>query len=264
MDPKPVRVPRTIEKEVALDASPEQVWRMLTDPQELARWFPLEASVVPGVGGKISVSWGPEMTGTAPIEIWEPNHRLRSVDSSTGQPITVEWTIESRSGKTILRLVQSAFESGADWENEFFDSMNYGWGFMLVNLRHYLERHAGHARLVAWPRHRVEMTRAAVYEKLAAPGGLFVEGAQILSAGQLYSLRTATQESWSGRAEFIVPERGFCVTVESLNNALAWLTIEGTGPEHDAQFWFSTYGLPQAQVREIENRWASELKRILG
>ncbi|HYL46612.1 MAG TPA: hypothetical protein VEU52_06275 [Candidatus Limnocylindrales bacterium] len=54
------------------------------------------------------------------------------------------------------------------------------------------------------------------------------------------------------------------MTVESLDDALAWLAIEGAGPEHDAQFWFSTYGLPQSQVREIENRWASELKRILG
>jgi hypothetical protein len=163
-----------------------------------------------------------------------------------------------------LRLVQSAFESGADWENEFFDSTNYGRQFMLVNLRHYLVRHAGNPRLVAWPRHKVEMTRAAVYEKLTAAGGLFIEGAQILSAGQPYSLRTATNESWSGRAEFIVPGRGFCVTVKSLNDALAWLTIEGAGHEHDAQFWFSTYGLSQSQAREIENRWASELKRILG
>lgn len=264
MDPKPVRVARKIEKEIELDASPETVWRMLTDPQELARWFPLEASVIPGEGGKISRSWGPDWTSTAPIEIWEPNHRLRSVESSTGKPVTVEWTIEARGGKTILRLVQSAFESGADWEKEFFDSTNYGWEFMLFNLRHYLECHSGRPRLVAWPRRKVEMTRASVYEKLAGPGGLFVEGALNLSAGQPYSLRTATNESWSGRVEFIVPGRGFCVTVKSLNDALAWLTIEGAGPEHDAQFWFSTYGLPQSQVREIENRLVDELKRVLG
>jgi hypothetical protein len=75
---------------------------------------------------------------------------------------------------------------------------------------------------------------------------------------------TATNESWSGRAEFIVPGRGFCVTVSSLNDALAWLTIEGAGSEHDAQLWFSTYGLREPQVREIEKRWAGELERILG
>jgi hypothetical protein len=40
------------------------------------------------------------------------------------------------------------------------------------------------------------------------------------------------------------------------------LTIEGAG-EHDVQLWFSLCGLPQAQVAELENRWAHELKRIL-
>lgn len=183
MEPKPKQAVKKIEKEIVLDASPETVWRMLTDPQELARWFPLEASVVPSEGGKISLSWGPEWTGTAPIDIWEPNHRLRTADSSTGQPVTVEWTIESRGGKTILRLVQSCFESGAEWENEFFDSTNYGWIFMLVNPGHYLERRAGHPRLVAWPRQKVELPRAAVYEKLAGPGGIFIDGAQNLKAG---------------------------------------------------------------------------------
>jgi hypothetical protein len=44
---------------------------------------------------------------------------------------------------------------------------------------------------------------------------------------------------------------------------LAWLTMEGA-QEHDAQFWFSLYGLQQAQVTELENRWAQELKRILS
>lgn len=68
---------------------------------------------------------------------------------------------------------------------------------------------------------------------------------------------------WTGRVEFIVPMRGFCVTVESLNDALAWLTIEGLGPAHDAQFWFSTYGLTESRVTALQARWADELKRII-
>jgi hypothetical protein len=66
-----------------------------------------------------------------------------------GQPVTVDWTIESRGGKTLLRVTQSNFMPGQDWEQEYFDSTNYGWGFMLLNLRHYLEHHAGKPRLVA-------------------------------------------------------------------------------------------------------------------
>jgi uncharacterized protein YndB with AHSA1/START domain len=51
---------RLIEKEIALDEPGEKIWRMLKDPEELAPWFPLKASVDPGKGGQISLSWGPQ------------------------------------------------------------------------------------------------------------------------------------------------------------------------------------------------------------
>lgn len=262
---KPERKIRKIEKQIELAAPAETVWKMLTDPGELTRWFPLEARVEPGKDGKISLSWGPEYEGTAAIEIWEPNHRLAWVDSGLRQPVRVEWTIESRGGMTILRLVQSSFATGTEWENEFYDSTDFGWTFMLLNLRYYLERHSGQPRDVAWPRHKVEMSRANIYDRLLAPGGIFAEGAlKKLHEGQRYSLETAAGEEWAGRVEFLVRERGFCVTVESMNDALAWLTIEGSGPAHEAQFWFSTYGLAAARVSEIEQRWTAALKKILA
>lgn len=113
------------------------------------------------------LSWGPEWEGTAQIGLWEPNRKLRSIQSGSGSPVTVEWTIETRGGKTILRLTQSSFSSGAEWENEFYDSTNYGWLFTLTNLRHYLERHAGEPRMVAWPQRKVELSREMIYTKLA-------------------------------------------------------------------------------------------------
>jgi uncharacterized protein YndB with AHSA1/START domain len=253
-----------IEKQMELDAPAEKIWRMLTDPRELVRWFPLEARVEPGKGGKISLSWGPDCEATARIDIWEPGRRLRWVESGSGQAVAVEWTMEARGGKTLLRLVQSNFRAGADGDQEFYDSTNYGWDFMLLNLRHHLERHAGKPRLVAWPRWKVERPREEIYQKLAGPRGIFIEGAQgNLRGGERYSLRTATGETWSGRAEFTVPERGFCVTVESLHDALAWLTIEGPGPKHEVQLWFSTYGIAQSEVDALENKWSKALHGIL-
>lgn len=42
---------RRIEKEIEINAPLEDVWKALTDANELARWFPLEARVTPGPGG---------------------------------------------------------------------------------------------------------------------------------------------------------------------------------------------------------------------
>jgi uncharacterized protein YndB with AHSA1/START domain len=264
-DSEAKREARKIEKLVEIAAPVEAVWKMLTDPAELTRWFPLEARVEPGKGGNIFFPWGPEWEATTAITIWEPGKHLQTIDSSMGQPLTMDWTMDARGGKTIVRLVQSGFATGADWENEFWDSTNYGWAFMLVNLRHCMERHAGQARLVAWPRVKSELTRAQIYERLAAPGAIFAEGAAgNLREGSSYALRAATGEEWAGRVEFILPPRGFCVTVGPLNDALCWLTIEAAGEQRDAQLWFSTYGLPQAKVTEIQERWLNELKRILA
>jgi hypothetical protein len=99
---------------------------------------------------------------------------------------------------------------------------------MLTCLKHYLERHAGVPQIVAWPRRKVEMPREAPFQKLLGRGGLFAEPAiEQLRAGQPYSLLAATREPFTGRVEFVRPSRGICVTVNQLNDALFWLTIEG-------------------------------------
>src|SRR5689334_14016537 len=77
---EPVRG-RALEDRIVLDASVEAVWRALTDAEELMRWFPLQATVEPGVGGTITLSWGESGAGGATIAIWEPNRRLRTVES---------------------------------------------------------------------------------------------------------------------------------------------------------------------------------------
>lgn len=255
------REERKIEKQVEIAATPEDVWKALTTGEGLTRWFPLEANVEPGAGGKITLSWGPEWQATSEITAWEPNRRLAW---GTGKPVRMEVTIEARGGKTIVRLVQSSFSTGADWENEFYDSTDYGWVFMLVNLRHYLERHAGTARAVAWPRQKTDMARSAIYERLAGYGGIFADGAtKNLREGARYSLRTSTGEAWSGEVKFVRAPRGFCVSVDQMKDALMWLAIEGAKAPHDVQLWFSTYGLPAARVAELESQWNEELKRIL-
>jgi hypothetical protein len=129
---------------------------------------------------------------------------------------------------------------------------------MLFNLREYLEKHAGQARLVAWPRVQVEMARELIYEKLAGTNGIFAEGSLgKWREGATYSLRTSLGEVWAGRVAFIMPPRGFCVTV-------AWFTIEGAGGTFEAQLWLSTYGLPQERVTQLESQWHAQMQKILA
>ena len=266
MSDEPAKQIKRMRKEIELAASPASVWKALTDSEELARWFPLSARVTPGENGTIFMSWGPGCEGEARITGWEPQKLLRLVQQlgeiAGPEGITIEWKLEQRRGRTILRLVQSGFSAGGDWADEYFSSTEYGWAFMLVNLRHYLERHAGMARAVAWPRQKTKLSRDEAYRRLAAPGGLFREGAGGLKVDGEYMLESASGESYEGRVEFVKPPRGFCLSVRHLNDALFWLTIEGIAGEHEAQIWLSTYNLPQAKVEAFEQQWAGELARI--
>ncbi len=268
MTDSPPKQIKRLKKEIEIAASPAAVWKALTDGEELARWFPLSARVTPDVEGSIVVSRGPDFEGEGRITAWEPQKQLRWIQQAGElagpEGVTVEFKIEQRGGTTIVRLVQSGFSSGGDWDDEYFASTEYGWGFILLNLRHYLERHAGTPRRVAWPRIKVSMPREEAYRRLAEPGGLFREGAGGLVAGADYMLEAATGENFEGRVELVRPPRGFCIGVRELNDALVSLSIEGTGGEHDVQLWFSTYGVSQTKVEKIETQWTGIIGKILG
>ena len=71
---------------IELHASPEAVWKALTDAAELVRWFPLEARVEPGEGGSIFMSWKNEHDDRdherdSPIRQTQPRqHDIRRLD----------------------------------------------------------------------------------------------------------------------------------------------------------------------------------------
>jgi len=264
----PTKQIRRLKKEIAVAASPAAVWKALTDGEELSRWFPLTARVKPGADGSIFLSWGADCEGEGRITGWEPQKLFRWVEQPGGAGgaggATIEWELEQRGGTTIVRLVQSGFLAGGDWADEYFASTDYGWGFMLLNLRHYLERHAGTPRQVAWPRQKTELSREEAYRRLAAPGGLFREGAGGIKDGDDYMLESAAGEGFEGRVEFVRAPRGFCLSVRHLNDALFWLTIEGIAGHHEAQIWLSAYNVPHAKVEAFEKQWAGALARVLA
>jgi uncharacterized protein YndB with AHSA1/START domain len=278
---------RTIEKTIEIAAPLEAVWQALTGAEELSRWFPLEARVEPRPGGKVFLSWGPQCEGEGTIDIFEPLKRLRWREPAPVPPHTagaapppgaielpaVEWLLETKGGRTVLRLVNSGI-SAESWADEYHDSLHYGWGFMLANLRLYLERHHGQPRLVAWPRRNVALPRAEAWTRLVAAGGF--ADLQVLAdgrSGDRASLRAAG-DTLAGTVEFLLPPRGFCLRLDDFasgaatparhgNPALLWLSIEGAGAKCEVGFWLSAYSVPRADVDAFGARWQAALEKAL-
>lgn len=125
---------------IEIDAPPEVVWKAISEADGITRWFAPIASID---GDQITISWGPGCAGTAPIRILEPGKRFGWVEGEGGErPKVCEFQIQAREGGTTLRLVQSGFGEGADFDNEY-DSTMGGWKTFLAMLKYSSERYAG-------------------------------------------------------------------------------------------------------------------------
>ena len=253
---------RSVEREIAIDAPVEAVWKALTDPVELARWFPLEARVTPGVGGEIRMSWAGGGKSSGRIEIWEPGRHLRTgEDPKASVPIATDYYLRARSGGgTVLRVVSSGFGADEAWD-ELYGGWGRGWDFELRGLRHYLEHHRGERRVVAYARVPYVSADEDAWSRLVGPGGWLGErGVANLAEGDRYAVRTTTGESIAGVVHAWQPPRQFSGTAEEWNNGLFRIELFGSV----ATVWLSIYGVREAEVRALESSWRESLAAVFS
>lgn len=146
---------RAHETRVSIAASIEEVWKALTEPEALARWFAPRMIVKPGPGGEITADWGPGLEWKTVIEVWEPNRHLRLAETRdrvlSGAPdeerleprrLVEDFYIEANGAETVLRLVHSGFGSSAAWDQEY-EGTRDGWQSCFLRLKIGLERYPG-------------------------------------------------------------------------------------------------------------------------
>ena len=220
---------RSIQEEVEIDATPEVVWGALTDAAELTNWFPLAAKGTPGEGGEVWFSWNNEFEGWH-IEVWEENRHLRLVDILEAQPrpfqARVDYHLEAREGKTLLRLVHSGFPTDVKWD-DLVDASQRGWRFELLGLRYYLEHHRGGRRAHVWLRVACAEDPAMVWERLLGSRGLAFTGN--LSGAQpndAYAIQTAAGDVFDGTVMIHAAPKDLALVVENMNRSLLRLRLD--------------------------------------
>jgi uncharacterized protein YndB with AHSA1/START domain len=240
---------RSIDLTVDTSASLDAVWRALTDPKELERWFPMQASGTTGPGGHITLSWGPPMEWTTEVKVWDPPKHIQFADpadpSRPEAALRLDFHVETRAGRTVVRLVHSGFDASADWDDQFTSTTN-GWRYFLMNLRHYLERHDHTPRTMVWERRQMTKPPSDVWASLFEEpvlGGVVETKLEEVSRGW---------HAW-GR-------------IPSLNDALLFVEFEG-GPRAtggNVGVWISTYGVPAAKTSALQTALTAALDRRLG
>ena len=268
---------RAFEISLDLDGSRGDVWRALTEAEELVRWFPLAARVAPGKGGSMVWSWGVGWDWETRIDAWEPGRLLRLVQEDArpydtqGRPlppgeaeparIAMEFTLETHQGKTRLRLVHSGFGYGAGWDSEL-EGITEGWQVELRSLRYYLRAHRGKNRIAARALVNTSMPRDAAWARLLGPGGFLLTPPE-LREGEAYEVVAPGGQRFSGTVELNLPGQTLAGTVRELDDGwfrlLTWRDASGnTG----VWAWVSTYSGDPAPVCQFEQAAQEALERL--
>ena len=120
-----------IRKEVALEATPEQVWEAIATGPGLATWF-MAMELDPADGT---------------VTTWEPGRHLavRTPPAPDGSAQAFDYVIETRDGGgTVLRFVHSGV-LGDGWGDGFESATAQGWDMYLHTLAEYFRHFPGRA-----------------------------------------------------------------------------------------------------------------------
>jgi uncharacterized protein YndB with AHSA1/START domain len=113
----------SVEREILIEASPEVVWGVITEPEQISRWFSDEADVQARAGADGTLTWRPggrgghpESNAIVPIRVVEAepfrrfsfrwNHPEGAGPDESNSAL-VEFSLIEESGGTLLRVVES-------------------------------------------------------------------------------------------------------------------------------------------------------------
>jgi uncharacterized protein YndB with AHSA1/START domain len=257
--------PRQFDTELELSASPEAVWAAISEARENERWFAPRAEVVPGVGGRMLWSWGEAHSWPLEIEVWEPQKHLRAryasqVDDGRGGqvPIFVDFHVEGAGGKTKLRLVHSGFGPEASFDQEY-DGISRGWPVELTSLRHYVERHLGQERAVAWSIGKPSSTPDAAWTALCAAIG----DLDAARAGERIALRFGPGAAIEGRC-LRTGQREITVDADGLGDGFLRIGVESCTGELQVWLWLALWGRPQDETERFQQAFDALVARLFA
>lgn len=130
---------------------PERVWRAVTEPEELSKWFGDEIIMEPEVGSEVVFIWEEHGRSTGRIEAYEPIHtfafRWRAHGIAEDEPLAddnstlVTFTLTPSGTGTRLEVVETGFANlPPEIRAKAYRENDRGWQVELEELTAYLKR----------------------------------------------------------------------------------------------------------------------------
>ena len=276
---EPVAGTRKIRLSAEIAATKDAVWEAIATGEGIASWFSPFASVEEGKGGTVTVSWVEGADWPSRITVWQPGSHLRLVDLSDleaaaqGTALTLDYHLSSDDGHTRIHLVNSGLPATPDFDEHFHMTTN-GWRFFLWNLKHALERHPGVPRRMISARPWVTENRDEVWERLFGEEGVGKRGgaeasadsgptsAGSLAVGDPFHFVLDGGEVLLGTVVFADRPWSFAGMVESLNDGVLHVEMEGSGERWKMGVWLSAYGVEEGRCGEVDEALGRTVSRL--
>ncbi len=177
---------RSVQVEVEVPGTPEEVWRAIATGPGISSWFvPAEFEECDGKPVALKLSFGPGMESRSVVTAWEPSRKWAAQSDGWvpgSPPIANESSVEARGGGIcIVRIVHSLVAGTDDWDNQL-EGTESGWPAFLCTLRIYLTHFRGQRSAMMQLMAPAAGTEAEAWETLTAALGL-----RGLSVGQRWT-----------------------------------------------------------------------------
>ena len=179
-------------------------------------------------------------------------------------PGILEVIISKEGGETVVRLVNSGFREGAEWNDEF-EGTDSGWRMALALLKHYLENYFGTGRNSFLVMRPAEFSFEQVAPLQRTEGGLkkwLTKSGEYGEVGESYSLELQEGGKASGRI----------LAKTNRETALSWDEIHGVlelkafsmGSQKFLCVRGCGWGLRAEKAKELEGQMERAVDRLAG
>jgi uncharacterized protein YndB with AHSA1/START domain len=147
----------SVEREILIEASPEIIWGVITEPEQISRWFSDEADIEGRAGADGTLTWKPGGRGgrkesdlIVPIRVVdaEPFRRFSfrwnhppGAGPDQDNSALVEFSLIEEDGGTRLKVVESGIDLVTHDEESkvrYSAEHEHGWGKHFGELRDYV------------------------------------------------------------------------------------------------------------------------------
>lgn len=191
---------RSVQVDVEVPGTPEQVWHAIATGPGISSWFvPTKFEESDGKPVAVTHNFGPGLESRALVTAWDAPRMFAAQSEGWGgsPPIAIEWSVEALAGGVCrVRVVTSLFASTDDWDDQL-ESTGNGWPGFFRTLRIYLTHFSGQRSAIMQFVAPVAGTEAEAWESLTGAFGM-----NGLSVGQRWTA-PAGVPMLSGVAEYV-------------------------------------------------------------